>query len=106
MSVIGKFEPKLLWKHFDEIGKIPHCSKQEEKIREYILDFAKNHNLKSKTDKTGNVVVYKPASQGMEDKPIVILQGHMDMVCEKNSDVNHDFSKDPIKLKINGDMTL
>ncbi len=104
MSVIGKFEPKLLWKHFDEIGKIPHCSKHEEKIREYILDFAKNHNLTSKTDKTGNVVIYKPASQGMEDKPVVILQGHMDMVCEKNSDVNHDFSKDPIKLKINGDI--
>ena len=104
MSVIGKFEPKLLWKHFDEIGKIPHCSKHEEKIREYILDFAKNHNLKSKTDKTGNVVIYKPASQGMEDKPVVILQGHMDMVCEKNSDVDHDFSKDPIKLKINGDI--
>jgi len=104
MSVIGKFEPKLLWKHFDEIRKIPHCSKHEEKIREYILDFAKNHNLKSKTDKTGNVVVYKPASQGMEDKPVTILQGHMDMVCEKNSDVDHDFDKDPIKLKIDGDI--
>jgi len=104
MSVLEKFEPKLLWKHFDEIRKIPHCSKHEEKIREYILDFAEKHNLKSKTDKTGNVVVYKPTSQGMEDKPIVIIQGHMDMVCEKNNDIEHDFSKDPIKLKINGDI--
>jgi len=104
MSVIENFEPKLVWKHFDEIRKIPHCSKHEEKIREYILNFAKNDNIKSKTDKSGNIVLSKPASSGMESKPTVILQGHMDMVCEKNSDVTHDFSKDPIKLKLEGDI--
>ena len=104
MSVIDNLEPKLLWKHFDEIRKIPHCSKHEEKIREYILDFGKKHSLKIKTDKAGNVVVLKPASQGMENKPTIILQGHMDMVCEKNSDVVHDFAKDPIKLKLEGDV--
>jgi dipeptidase D len=103
MSLIENLEPKLVWKHFDEIRKIPRCSKHEEKIREYIIDFAKKQNLKFKTDKVGNIVIYKPASSGMENKPIVVLQGHMDMVCEKNSDVVFDFSKDSIKLKLNGD---
>jgi len=104
MSVIDNLEPKLVWRHFDEIRKIPRCSKHEEKIREYILNFAKKNNLKTKTDKPGNVVILKPASSGMEKKPTVILQGHMDMVCEKNSDVKFDFTKDPINLKIKGDI--
>ena len=104
MSVIENLKPKLVWKHFDEIRKIPRCSKHEEKIREYILGFAKQHNIKSKTDKTGNVVLLIPASKGMEGKPTVILHGHMDMVCEKNSDVEFDFTKDPIKLKLKGDV--
>jgi dipeptidase D len=104
MSVIENLEPKLVWKHFDEIRKIPRCSKHEEKIREYILNFAKKNNLKIKTDKPGNVVISKPASPGMEKKPTVILQGHMDMVCEKNSDVKFDFTKDPINLKLKGDI--
>ncbi len=103
MSVLDNLEPKLVWKHFDEIRKIPRCSKHEEKIREYIIDFAKKQNLKSKTDKIGNIVIFKPASSGMKNKPTVVLQGHMDMVCEKNSDVEFDFSKDSIKLKLEGD---
>ena len=104
MSVLENIEPKLLWKHFDEIRKIPRCSKHEEKIRDYIINFAQQHKLSMKTDDVGNVLITKPASQGMEDKPIVILQGHMDMVCEKNSDVVHDFSKDPIQLKRKDDI--
>lgn len=104
MSNINDLKPKLLWKHFDEIRKIPHCSKHEEKIREYIINFAKNQKLKYKQDKTGNIVIYKTASPGFEKKPTIILQGHMDMVCEKNSDIKHDFLKDPIKLKINNDI--
>jgi len=103
MSVVDNLEPKLLWKEFEKISKIPRCSKHEGKIREYLLTFAKQYGLKSKTDKTGNVVISKPASSGMEGKPTVILQSHMDMVCEKNSDVDHDFTKDPIKFKLNGD---
>ncbi|HDM67323.1 MAG TPA: aminoacyl-histidine dipeptidase [Thermoplasmatales archaeon] len=106
MSVLEGLEPKLVWKHFDEIRKIPRCSKHEEKIREYILGFAEKHGFKTKTDKAGNVVVIKPAAQGMEDKPTVVLQAHMDMVCEKNKDVEHDFSKDPIKLKKDGDKLM
>jgi len=104
MSVIENLEPKLVWKHFDGIRKTPRCSKHEEKIRKYILDFAEKNNIKSKTDKTGNVVLLKPASSGMEGKPTVVLQGHMDMVCEKNSDVDFDFSKDSINLKLEGDI--
>ena len=104
MSVVENLKPKIVWKHFDQITKIPRCSKHDEKIREYILGFAKKNNLKIKTDKSGNVVIIKSASKGMEKKPTVILQGHMDMVCEKNSDVVHDFSKDPIKLKLKGDI--
>jgi dipeptidase D len=104
MSVIENLEPKLVWKHFDEIRKIPRCSKHEEKIREYVVNFAKKHNLKYKTDKAANVVIRKPETSGMEDKPTVILQGHMDMVCEKNSNVDFDFSKDSIQLKLKGDI--
>jgi len=100
MSVIENLEPKLVWKHFDEIRKIPRCSKHEEKIREYVVDFAKKQNLDYEEDKIGNVVIRKDATSGMQGKPGVILQGHMDMVCEKNSDVDFDFSKDPIQLKI------
>jgi len=104
MSVIEDLEPKMVWKHFDEIRKIPRCSKHEEKIHEYIVNFAKKHNLKYNTDKTGNAVISKPGNSGMEKKPTVILQGHMDMVCEKNSDIEFDFSKDPIQLKLKDDI--
>ena len=104
MSILENEKPKLVWKQFDEIRKIPRCSKHEEHIRDYILKFAETHALPSKTDKVGNIVITKPASKGMEQKPTVVLQCHMDMVCEKNSDVVHDFSKDPIKLKRNGDI--
>ena len=104
MTEIENLKPKLVWKHFDEIRKTPRCSKHEEKIRKYIVEFAKNHNLKSKVDKTGNVIISKPASPGMEKITTVILQGHMDMVCEKNSDITFDFSKEPIKLKLKGDI--
>ena len=103
MTSILDLEPKIVWKHFDEIRKIPRCSKHEEKIREYIVNFAKQHNLEYQVDKAGNVVIRKPASQGMENKPMVVLQSHMDMVCEKNKDVDHDFSRDPIKVKIEGE---
>lgn len=104
MSVVENLKPELLWKQFEEISKIPRCSKHEEKIREYLITFAKDHDLDHKVDEAGNVVIKKPADNGMEDKPIVVLQSHMDMVCEKNSDVDHDFSKDPIQFQKNGDI--
>jgi len=106
MSVLEKLEPKLVWKHFDEIRKIPHCSKHEEKIREYILEFAEKQGFESRIDEAGNVVIVKPPDKGMEKKPTVVLQAHMDMVCEKNKDVKHDFSKDPIEVKVEGDKLM
>ncbi len=99
-SVISGLQPELLWKHFDEIRKIPHCSGDETALGEYILSVAEKNNLEAKKDEVGNVIVRKPASQGHEGADIVILQGHIDMVCEKNSDVSHDFSKDAIELEI------
>jgi len=104
MSVLDNMKPELVWKQFDEIRKIPRCSKHEEKIREYLLQFAKDRDLQYKTDDVGNVVIIKDAAKGCENKPIVVLQSHMDMVCEKNSDVDFDFSKDSIELQIDGDI--
>ncbi len=93
---IKDLKPELIWKCFDEITKVPRPSCHEEQIREYLLKFAEKHDVNVKTDKIGNVVMTKPATPGHENAPTVILQAHMDMVCEKNGDVKHDFFKDPI----------
>lgn len=93
-------EPKELWGYFDDILKIPRISKNEEKILEYLLTFAKSKGLEYDTDKVGNLLIKKPASKGFENRETIILQSHMDMVGEKLSEVNHDFYKDPIKSRI------
>lgn len=100
---IKDLKPSLIWECFDEITKVPRPSCHEEKIRAYLLDFAKKHGIESKTDKVGNVVLKKPASKGFESAPTVVLQSHMDMVAEKNGDVQHDFLNDPIQTYIDGD---
>ncbi|GAB4372426.1 MAG: aminoacyl-histidine dipeptidase [Calditrichia bacterium] len=100
---IEGLEPRSMWEHFYELCQIPRCSKSEERVREYVIEVAKRNGLEYKLDATGNVVVKKPASPGKEDKPTVVLQGHLDMVCEKNKDTVHDFSKDPIKMIREGD---
>lgn len=100
---IKDLKPQLIWQCFDEITKVPRPSCHEEQIREYLLDFAKKHNIAVKTDKVGNVVMTKPATPGHENAPTIILQAHMDMVCEKNNDVEHDFFKDPINTYIDGE---
>jgi dipeptidase D len=100
---ISNLEPKYLWKQFDEIRKIPHPSGHEEKLRQYMLSFAKDRNLDAKTDASGNVVIKIPATQGHENAPAIILQGHMDMVCEKNNDVDFDFMNDSIELEVEGE---
>ncbi len=103
MSLIENFEPRPLWHHFDEILKIPRGSKEEEQMRQYVTGVAKKHGLEYRIDGTGNVVVRKPGSPGHEGAPTVILQAHLDMVNEKNSDVVHDFTKDPIQVEIDGE---
>ena len=100
---VKDLKPALLWQCFDEITKVPRPSCHEEKIREYLLDFAVKHDIATKTDTVGNVVMTKPATKGYENAPVVVLQAHMDMVAEKNGDVNHDFLKDPIQTYIDGD---
>ncbi len=100
-SPLGALKPSHLWKHFEKILSIPHCSGNEKALGEYVISFAKSLGLSSKRDKVGNVLVSKPATRGREKAVGVILQGHLDMVCEKNSDTVHDFSKDPIRSVIN-----
>jgi dipeptidase D len=100
---ITDYEPKHVWGHFDEIRKIPRCSGHEELAREYILEYAKKNNFEAQDDEAGNVVVRVPATPGHENAPTVVLQGHLDMVCERNSDVAFEFAKDPIELVIDGE---
>jgi len=99
-KVFEELKPELLWKHFDEIRKIPRCSGEEGKIREYVVNFAKQKGFEYEVDNVGNVLIRKGASPGKEKAHGIVLQGHMDMVCDKNSDVQHDFSKDPIRVKM------
>ncbi len=102
-QAIEGLEPKLLWERFYEISQVPRPSKKEEKIIEYVRSFAKNNNLEYKEDKVGNIVINIPATKGLENAPTVILQGHVDMVCEKNKGTEHDFENDPIKLMRDGE---
>ncbi len=95
--------PALVWKHFAEILRIPRPSSHEERIREYVLDFARSKGLECKEDAAHNVYVRKPASQGMEHRKGVILQAHLDMVPQKNNDKQFDFTKDPINAYIDGE---
>jgi dipeptidase D len=97
-EAIQGLKPELVWKYFAEISKIPRPSKHEEAMTKYVLDTAKKLGLSAKSDEFGNVAVKKPASKGYEHARSVALQGHLDMVPEKNKDKTHDFLKDPIEL--------
>lgn len=99
---VKDLNPKRVFAIFDEITKVPRPSKKEEKIRQYLLDFAKANGINAKTDAIGNVVMTKPATPGHENAPTVILQGHMDMVCESN-DKSFDFENTPITTIIDGE---
>lgn len=99
---VKDLNPKIVFEIFDEITKIPRPSKKEEKIRRYLLDFAERHNLKAKTDEVGNVVIFKAASPGKENAPTVVLQGHMDMVCESDHK-DFDFDHNPIHTIVDGE---
>ncbi|MDE7388491.1 MAG: beta-Ala-His dipeptidase, partial [Muribaculaceae bacterium] len=98
---IRDLKPALIWEIFDEITQVPRPSKKEEKIRKYLLDFAAKHGVEAKTDAIGNVVMSRPATPGHENAPVVVLQGHMDMVCESNHPF--DFENNPITTIIDGE---
>ena len=100
---ISKLNPVEVWENFYQLTRIPRPSHHEEQIRKYIADFGKNLGLETIQDKVGNVIIRKPATPGMEKLKGVILQGHLDMVPQKNSDKNHDFSQDPIETIIDGE---
>jgi dipeptidase D len=95
-GTIEELEPTHLWTRFYEITQVPRPSKKEEKIREHLRNLLNELNIEFKEDSTGNIVAYVPAKSGYENSPTVILQGHVDMVCEKNKDKEHDFDNDPI----------
>jgi len=105
-DAITGLKPESVWRYFAEISKIPRGSKNEKQISEYVMQKAKELGLSAKQDKYRNVIVRKPASPGKENVPMVCLQGHLDMVCEKNKDKEHDFEKDPIELVRNGNILM
>jgi dipeptidase D len=100
---VKDLKPNLLWNLFDQITKVPRPSKKESKIVQFLLDFAKNHALEVKKDEAGNVIILKPATPGKENLKTVILQSHVDMVCEKNSNINFNFETDPIQTYVDGE---
>ena len=104
MNTIADLSPQIVWKNFYDLTQIPRPSKFEQEAAKYICEFGKKLGLESFQDEIGNVIIRKPATPGMEDRMGIILQAHIDMVPQKNNDVEHDFKKDPIKPRIVGDM--
>ncbi|MDE5981242.1 MAG: M20/M25/M40 family metallo-hydrolase, partial [Bacteroidaceae bacterium] len=95
--------PESVFRCFAEVNKIPRPSKKEEQMIEFLLQFGHRMGLETRRDETGNVIIRKPATPGMEGRPTVILQSHMDMVCEKNNDVEFDFTRDAIQTYVDGE---
>lgn len=103
MKKIENVKSDRVFYHFEQISRIPRGSGNEKAISDYLLNFGKDLGLECIQDGALNIIIKKPASKGYENAPVVIVQGHMDMVCEKNSDKEHDFTKDPINLIVKGD---
>ncbi len=102
-AAVLSLNPEIIWKHFHALTRIPRPTGQMKEVTQFVQDFGKALNLETKQDKTGNVVIRKPATKGYESARTVILQSHLDMVPQKNSDVSHDFTKDPIDTYIDGE---
>ncbi|PKL82626.1 MAG: cytosol nonspecific dipeptidase [Ignavibacteriae bacterium HGW-Ignavibacteriae-3] len=103
LSVIEGLTPSTVWKRFYEISQVPRPSKNEERIRLYLRNFAGQNNLRMKEDETGNIVIQVPPTPGYENSRTAVLQSHVDMVCEKNKNTEHDFMNDPIVLVRDGE---
>ena len=99
----NELKPAGVFHYFDEICQVPRPSKKEEKMIAYLKAFGEKHKLETLVDEAGNVLIKKPATPGMENRKNVVLQSHIDMVCEKNNDVQHDFLTDPIETVIEGE---
>lgn len=100
---IRNIAPKKVWNHFADLNAVPRPSKKEERIIQFMVDFGKNLNLKTFVDNVGNVIIKKPATSGMENRKTIVMQGHLDMVHQKNADTVFDFDKEGIKMFIDGD---
>ena len=100
MKILQNLEPREVFEYFEAISNIPRGSGNEKGISDYLLNFGKSLGLESIQDEALNIIIKKPGTKGYENAPTVIIQGHMDMVCEKNNGVEHDFEKDPLKLRI------
>lgn len=100
---ITHLEPKIIWKNFAALNAVPRPSKKEEKVIAFIKKFGENLNLPTTVDEVGNVIIKKPATAGMEDRKTIVLQSHLDMVCQKNNDVDFDFDTQGIEMLVDGD---
>lgn len=99
-NALKGIQPERVFYYFEELTQIPHGSHNTKQISDYCVDFANKKGLKVYQDEYNNVVIYKPAAKGYENAPVVMLQGHLDMVCEKESGINHDFEKDPLDIYV------
>ncbi|WP_457615801.1 aminoacyl-histidine dipeptidase [Lutibacter sp.] len=100
---IESLEPKILWQHFSNLNAVPRGSKKEERVIQFMVDFGNSLQLETVVDAVGNVIIKKPATEGMEHKKTVVLQSHLDMVHQKNSDTEFDFDTEGIKMFVDGD---
>ena len=100
---VRDLSPSAVWNNFEDLNAVPRPSKKEEKVIQFIKDFGKNLSLETYVDSAGNVIIKKPATSGMESKKTVILQSHLDMVHQKNSDTDFDFLTQGIESFIDGD---
>ncbi|SHH67405.1 dipeptidase D [Chryseobacterium oranimense] len=100
---LSNIEPQIIWKNFSKLNAVPRPSKKEERVIAFIKEFGENLGLETTVDQVGNVIIKKPATPGMENRKSVVLQSHLDMVCQKNNDVNFDFETEGIKMEVDGD---
>ncbi|GLI69814.1 hypothetical protein VaNZ11_014518, partial [Volvox africanus] len=102
-DAIADLKPVLLWRYFKDLTQIPRPSKHEERVLQYLKDFAAERQLPWQQDAVGNLVIRRPGSGGGEGAPCVVVQGHVDMVCEKEPSLDHNFLTDPLALRRDGD---
>ena len=100
---IRNIEPQTVWNHFADLNGVPRPSKKEERVIQFMVDFGKSLNLDTSVDKVGNIIIKKPATSGMEDRKAIVMQGHVDMVHQKNADTNFNFEKEGINMFVDGD---
>src|SRR5690554_2469234 len=100
---VRALEPKAIWENFADLNEVPRPSKKEERVIQFMVDYGNKLGLETATDKIGNIIIKKPATEGMEDRQTVILQSHVDMVHQKNNATEFDFDKEGIKMIVDGD---